>query len=64
MASLEDMYNSGGGRGGGRGRGGRTTATNKTGRTKKSTSRRFGGSEGGLETYKIPPIRIRKGLRS
>jgi len=61
MASLEDLYNTSA-RGGGRG--GSTTATNKTGKTKKSTSKRFGGSEGGLETYKIPPIKIRKGFRS
>ena len=59
MATLEDLYNSSGGGGGGR-----KTSTNKTGKTSKKTATKYGGSEGGLETYKIPPIRIRKGLRS
>ena len=59
MASLEDLYNSSGGGGGGR-----KTSTNKTGKTTKNTATKYGGSENGLETYSIPPIKIRKGFKS
>jgi len=59
MASLEDLYNSSGGGGGGS-----KTATNKTGKTTKKTATQYGGGEDGLETYKIPPIKVRKGFRS
>ena len=62
MASLEDLYNSGGA-GGGAG-GGRKTSTNKTGKTSKKTATKYGGSENGLETYSITPIKIRKGFKS
>jgi hypothetical protein len=59
MASLEDMYNSGGGGGGGS-----KSSTNKTGKTSKKTATKYGGGENGLETYIIPPIKVRKGFRS
>ena len=59
MASLEDLYNSSSGGGGGS-----KTVTNKTGKTSKKTATRFGGGEDGLETFKIPPIKVRKGFKS